>query len=868
MSSSETISNRDKSPLVPLARQKAITIVVAMMEAVLLVLVCLSPWAYGAVHPGFEFLVDAGIAVLLTLWGIRMLLEGRLRWKKSAVALCLAGLFLLGVWQRTPLPRPVLALLSPGAARCYEQLLPDQPETLLDGAAGSRAGPAPGSTLSLYPGARRREGSAPPLTADRLLAVLLVFAVVYNNLTSTGALLRLSIAVLINGFFLSLFALVQFFAAPRNTVYWQYPTMGWVFGPFINHNHFADYVNLCIGLGIGLLVSHEGRSAADRRYVSSFDSADKGGALMQLLHSPLALGICAALGFMVSAVAFSRSRGGLLALLGAAVICGVLGRLRLGRSFRFGSLLLVAGVVVALSAWFGVRLVKERVETFWSGEAFDSRVPLWLRSLPIVADFPIWGTGYGTFGYIEQKYRGDARDKAWFRHAHNDYLEILVEGGVLALGLTVLALAVVYRLGYRALARNRGRALAGLALGTLFAFTTLVLHSFGEFGVHIPAIALLATVICAHLCAWGGLRAVQDPSGDAGGAATDEDEYRLRLGGIAPVLGALTAAGLGVVLCAAGWKAHLVDRLEDAAIRAGDADADQLRARIACYTAAVSLAPEDAQLHYELGSAYARLAKLANAGDVPNRRSAPEQATLALREFLRARNACPLLSMAQLGIADYSNQLQSGDSAEDYLRRAKLLAPGQPKVWYLCGLREMMLRRPEDAYETWRHCLELSSDYLPQVLSHTNDLPADQLVEKVLPDSPDVLFAAALRRYPDADAIEQRRPFLEKALRLLDRSSAKREARELHIKALVHKALDQPDEAIQSYRELLSREPSQTSWRFEFALYLYDLRNLEEARRELTIVLNQNPNNGQARELQNEIVREQSHERRDDQKGR
>ncbi|HEY7154157.1 MAG TPA: O-antigen ligase family protein [Gemmataceae bacterium] len=828
------------------------------METVLLALVCLSPWAYGAIHAGFEFLLDAGIALLLALWGARMILEGRITWKKSSVALCLAGLFLLGVWQRTPLPRSLLAQLSPGAARCYEQLLPEQPEILADDAAQPNAGPPPGSTLSLYPGATRRE-------ATRLLAVFLVFAVVYNNLASTRALLRFRVVVLINGVLLSLFALAQFFNSPHNTVYWSYPSVGAVFGPFINRNNFPDYVNPCIGLGIGLLVSQERRGR-------SSTSSEQGGSLMQTLHNPLVLWICAALGLMVSAVAFSRSRGGLLALVGAAVICGVLGRLRLGRSFRLGSILLVAGVVAALSAWFGIGLVKERLGTIWSGEAFDSRAPLWLRALPSVKDFPVWGTGYGTFRYVEAMRRPDAPTEEaplWSYHAHNDYLEILVEGGAVGLGLAVLALAIVFRLGYRALGRNRGRPEAGLTLGALFAFTALVLHSFVEFGMHIPAIALLATVICAHLCALGQSAAPRGrtSAGDASPAGADAGAYRLRLGGIAPVLGAMVLVGLGLVLCAAGWKAHRIDRLEEAALRAGSTDADQLRQHIAYLTAAVALRPDNAQLCYDLGFAHSQLSDLAKAGHLLDPRLADEQAALALREYVRARDACPLYGVAHLGIANYADRLERGDAPEDYLRRAKLLLPGQAKWWYLCGLREFALGRSEDAWATWRHSLELSGDFLGPILGQTADLSTDKLLEKVLPDRPDVLLAAALRLYPDADALEEQRPFLEKALRLLESKSQRLAARELHVKAGVYKALDQPDKAVQSYREALDREPSQTSWRFEFALYLYELGKFEEARRELVAVLAQDPSHGAARRLLNEVKQELLLKRGDERRG-
>src|SRR6266852_4468845 len=100
------------------------------MEAGLLVMVCLSPWAFGAAEPQFEFLLDAGVAVLLVAWGARMLLEERLSWKKCPVALCLAALTLFAVWQLVPMPHGLLSRLSPATTRMYEQLLPAQAEVL------------------------------------------------------------------------------------------------------------------------------------------------------------------------------------------------------------------------------------------------------------------------------------------------------------------------------------------------------------------------------------------------------------------------------------------------------------------------------------------------------------------------------------------------------------------------------------------------------------------------------------------------------------------------------------------------------------------------------------------------------------------
>ena len=909
----------------------SVVYIVAAMEAVLLALVFLTPWAYGAIHPSFEFLLDVGIALLLALWAARMLLEGQITWKKSSVAVCLAGLFLLGVWQNTPLPRSALSWLSPATAHCYDELLPTQPHTPPDEVVGSGEASLARTTLSLYPGATKRETA-------RLLAVFLLFAVVYNNLTAKETLIRLSWVALINGILLSLFALAQFFSAPPKTVYWTYPAQTTPFGPFINKNDFPYYVNMCIGLGIGLLMGQDRRGR-------SLESSEHNGSLIQTWQNPRLLWICAALGLMVSAVAFSRSRGGLLALLGAALICGILGRLRLGRSLRVSTAILVAGVAIGLSAWFGFGFLKNRFETFASQETYEAgRIPLWSRSLPMVKDFPICGTGYGTFGYVEPMYRADAPFEsltALYDHAHNDYLEVLAEGGVVGLALTLLAVAVVFGLGYRALTINRGSSRAGLAFGALFAFTSVALHSFVDFGMRTPAITLLAIIVSAQLCALGrskphktrsrnteqsqSLDAASDPG--TGVADIVSSEYCFRFGGIAPVLGAITVLGFGLVLCSGSWKAHRIDRLKDAAFRAGSsstdiltaarvegiasqegtldrnkladrfrtkedkrraeeeklrAEADKLReekeklySRIDYLSEAVSLAPEDTQLHYELGFAHARLSELLESGTSPERDGARKQLRFALTEYRRARDVCPLMSWAHLGIASIAVSERQEDTATECLRRTKLLTPGQSLMWHLCGLLEFKLIHLQDAWASWQHALavlpreleqrsvrqQFIQDYLPQILIKTRNLKAKRMLEKVLPDSPDVLYASALYLYPDDGAVEKRRPFLEKALSLLQSNNEElgpQEAqRNVYLKVRVHRALEKSDEAIQAYRQLIAWDLSKVSYRMEFAYYLYELRKFDEARHELTLVLALNPSYGAAKALLNEVVEEQ-----------
>jgi O-antigen ligase len=110
----------------------------------------------------------------------------------------------------------------------------------------------------------------------------------------------------------------------------------------------------------------------------------------------------------------------------------------------------------------------------------------------MIGDFPITGSGFGTFREVFPRYlpRGSVFD--WLQ-AHNDYLEVLLDGGIVALAL-VAWLAVAYgRRLVRAVRSSRSPARLGLALG----IAALAAHAFVDFNHQIPANALLFVTLAA-----------------------------------------------------------------------------------------------------------------------------------------------------------------------------------------------------------------------------------------------------------------------------------------------------------------------------------------------------------------------------------
>ncbi len=710
-----------------------------------------------------------------------------------------------------------------------------------------------------------------------------------NNLATAAAFRRLAVAATVNGTALSLFALLQFFGAPHQTLYWTVPAGVEVFGPFICRNHFPFYVNVCLGLGAGLLLSlgapATGGAARGGWWARSLSAA---------LNDPRRLWVGAALVLMLAAVAFSLSRGGFVALVGGAALFLVL---RFQRSPRFSQLagaVLLGGAALALLAWFGADRVKTRLATVLDGQAArEDRIPLWSRLLPSVAQFPVFGSGYGTFDYVEPLTRTGGEDAGYrYEHAHNDYLEALLEGGLVRLGLSLLAVALVYWLGVRAFLRGAGGPDGALALGALFGFTTVVLHSFVDFGLHIPAIAVLTTVTAAQLCGAGDRRAALSRGERDKSAEAAPDRWTFRFLGLAPFAGAAVAVGLGIMLAAEGWRAATVQQYREAASRLQAAADPERRERAVAYLeAAAVLAPEYALLHLQLGDAHLKamrdesnaLGQAAQAADaaqaVLSAGAAPSPAAGAaawraasaaredwlasrgkaladahrvpgLRNLLHARDACPLLADADMQLAQRIGDLERADSRADYLRRAKRLAPDEPDVWYLCGVVELFDGQAPDAWNDWRRCLELSRLRLPEIAAAAASGPdALERLGRVLPDRPDFWLDAADQLYPEPGAAEERRPLVEKAVLLWERSPGPLKASELHGLASAYASLGREDDALAAYQKALDRDPNQAGWRLQFARLLQEQGRLPDARRELSDLLVERPDDAEVRAL-------------------
>jgi O-antigen ligase len=140
--------------------------------------------------------------------------------------------------------------------------------------------------------------------------------------------------------------------------------------------------------------------------------------------------------------------------------------------------------------------LQDTANKFLTGNYIDGgRVDYWANSLAMFRDFPVFGTGLGTFKYAYFLYGQESSQ--WLTHAHNDVLENLTDMGLLgfisfALLLLLLAFALL-----RMWSARRHPEIKPLVLGVLVALFAAVFHSLFDFSLRIPANAFLLIMLLA-----------------------------------------------------------------------------------------------------------------------------------------------------------------------------------------------------------------------------------------------------------------------------------------------------------------------------------------------------------------------------------
>ncbi|HSC28712.1 MAG TPA: O-antigen ligase family protein [Vicinamibacterales bacterium] len=444
----------------------------ALAQALPLCTIAWGALAFGAVYP-WAYWPLAGASVVSGVAALSLANRARVRTADRAFTAALAGFAAVVLVQLAPLPLPVLAALSPNAASLLRDLDP-----------AFAAGLTPRHPLSVWP-----RDTAVALALYSSFALLLVGM---TRLFAVTGVRRFVEALTAFAVLLAVIGIVQ---KPlySGAIYglWDLELGRTPFGPFVNRNHFAGWMVMALPMTLALLSAGidrgmRGLKPGWRYKVLWFSSPEA---------SQLIL-VAAACIVMALSLMMTMSRSGITAFVLSLLMFGWFITRTLDTSSRRmaagACLLLLTAVVVA---WTGPQEIIGRFAAGDWGE-FNNRRGAWADAWSVARDFPLAGTGLNTYWAAALFYQRHEME-FFFAQAHNDYLQLAAEGGLLLVIPAIACLGIFFRDVRRAMREQRGSHAWWLRAGAVTSLVAIAFQESVEFSLQMPGNAALFAVVCA-----------------------------------------------------------------------------------------------------------------------------------------------------------------------------------------------------------------------------------------------------------------------------------------------------------------------------------------------------------------------------------
>lgn len=445
-----------------------------LSHCLLVVILVFAPAAFGT----SEFWSLVTLEILVALLGALVCVP---IWLQKQQLLNIPGLLplllLLGfmIVQIIPLPPTLVKLLSPAAYAIY------QPISTLNH-------PEQWMPLSINQKATVQE-------LLRLASGIMIYGLAIQLLARPEILRKfvrgtIWLAALVAGL-----AIIQNSTSP-DYVFWirKAPAATHPFGPWVNPNQFAGYAEMIAPLALGLFLFYRPRSPHDgatwqSRFVRFFNSSGT--------NTHLFLGV--AFLILVLSIFLSLGRGGILSVSFALLLFQFLYTYKKVHR-RYLPIVLLGCCLLFLLSWVGWgRITSEFAQGFDSAGTFkDGRWQLWSDVVQIIKDYPLFGSGFGTFVFAYPLYKTIPGNLV-FDHAHNDYLELLTDGGLIGALLAAWFIFAVLGHSWRMISVRRDRYAVLVGIGALSGICAMLLHSLTDFNLHNGAVGMYFFFLCAVL---------------------------------------------------------------------------------------------------------------------------------------------------------------------------------------------------------------------------------------------------------------------------------------------------------------------------------------------------------------------------------
>ena len=800
-----------------------------IIEKLLIALLVFMPFALGARTAWSEEVVISLSGVIVICFSLKLVYHRAqgLIWTWAYVPI--VAFLLIATLQLIPLPVDLLSVISPNTTALKTELLGDLP----NGGPGT-----PGlksMTVSFYPNATRHD-------LRLILAVAGVFVVVLNVFRRPNQIKRLLMAIALIGGIIALVALIQdLFGSDK--IYLVVPSSHKAYsGPFINHSHYGQFMNLSIGAALGYLCVKLYEDFIGRKITPSV--------VADYFSSPSAKPfwlLVAIISLGAATVFLSLTRGGMVSMFIAVVFTTLL--LAWRQSIKGHGWIMVVMVLAAFTCVQCIALdaVYDRLATLSVLEGYEGRWQILKDLTASYRRFPILGTGLGTHSVVYPMFQ-HINTTALFTHAENEYAQTMEETGLVGL-VSLIIFGIIIWSNYARNIRRDKLPICSAAYGLGFGLLVILVHSLSDFGQHVPANAFLSAIFCALLVALTRIgqndqqaTQIAIPSWKSGCSAV------LRIAVFLVVSGIYTWSFIGANnarIAKSHWSKVLT--IEKGLVERNWQGTDAEYTDLISYAAAASeRQPENIEYRYWI-NVY-RWYEISRATD-PNTGVLPEDSISTVRDivddFHKARTYCPTFGATYCTLGQIEKLVLGDDvGGAERIRKAFRLAPCDPIVCLAAGCLDIEEGQIEQSFEKLKKAVQLNGKLFKGIV--------DIYINGV--DRPDLAVAIAgdnmgwLSHVANALAdMEEHKDIVEKAqarvVELLREKCSGPDAPAWALASLanIYRKDKDNEAAIEYYYRALALDYSQVNWRFTLAKLLAERGKISEAIYEARICLKLRP---------------------------
>ncbi|MFT7389240.1 MAG: O-antigen ligase [Candidatus Endobugula sp.] len=269
----------------------------------------------------------------------------------------------------------------------------------------------------------------------------------------------------------------------------KYAYIGKATGTFINRNHFANYLIICIAAGTAILLID----------LSSKKSANFKALIVKTLQFILSAKMLLRIGLAISVVGIvlSQSRMGNTAFFVSLTVSGTIWIILTRRISRNAILFLISIIIIDLlivGKWFGFEKVQQRLQS--TSLQAETRDEVIRDTLLYIDDHLLMGTGGGSYYSVYPHYQSDDV-KGFYKHTHNDYLQFLSEYGII--GSLFISLFILSTLctALSTMLKRKNKTLQAVSFSGTMIIVALIMHSHVDFNLQIMANAASVVIFCS-----------------------------------------------------------------------------------------------------------------------------------------------------------------------------------------------------------------------------------------------------------------------------------------------------------------------------------------------------------------------------------